>query len=84
MTTIGERIRKYRKEKGWTQSQLAEETDLLSVYISAYENGRWMPNILNMIAIADAFEVSLDELVGRRVNNERTDWRNKEHKIELI
>lgn len=71
--TIGERIRKYRKEKGWTQSQLAEEADLCTVYISSYETGRWLPSLLNIIAIADALNVSLDDIVGRKVKNEEAD-----------
>lgn len=71
--TIGERIRKYRKEKGWTQSQLAEEADLCTVYISSYETGRWLPSLLNLIAIADALNVTLDDIVGRKVKNEEAD-----------
>lgn len=71
--TIGERIRKYRKERGWTQSQLAEEADLFTSYISHYEAGIWLPSLLNIIAIADALNVSLDDLVGRTVHNEKTD-----------
>lgn len=71
--TIGERIRKYRKEKGWPQSQLAEEADLCTVYISSYETGRWLPSLLNIIAIADALNVTLDDIVGRKVKNEEAD-----------
>ena len=71
--TIGERIRKYRKEKGWTQSQLAEEADMFTSYISHYEAGRWLPSLLNIIAIADALNVSLDDIVGRKVKNEEAD-----------
>ena len=70
--TIGERIRKYRKERGWTQTQLAVEADLLTCYISFYETGKWLPSLLNIIAIADALNVSLDDLVGRTVHNEET------------
>ena len=71
--TIGERIRKYRKEREWTQADLAFEADVLSVYISYYETGRTLPSIINLIAIADALEVSLDDLVGRKVKNENQD-----------
>lgn len=70
--TIGERIRKYRKERGWTQTQLAEEADLCTCYISFYETGKWLPSLLNIIAIADALNVSLDDIVGRTVHNEET------------
>lgn len=63
--TIGENIRKLRKEKGWTQAELAFEADTNSLSISYYENGRALPSILNLISIADALGVTLDELVGR-------------------
>jgi transcriptional regulator with XRE-family HTH domain len=65
MTTIGEAIRKARKEKGMTQAQLAAAADIYSMYISHYETGKKFPSILNLIAIADALGVSLDYLVGR-------------------
>ena len=66
--TIGEGIKKARTEKGWTQAQLATEAGILSLSVSFYETGRTYPSVLNLISIADALEVSLDELVGRKLH----------------
>ena len=66
--TIGEGIKKARTEKGWTQAQLAIEAGILSLSVSFYETGRTYPSVLNLISIADALEVSLDELVGRKLH----------------
>lgn len=68
--TIGERIKKARKDKGWTQAQLAAEAGTTSISISFYETGRMFPSVLNLISIADALGVTLDDLVGRKVKND--------------
>lgn len=68
--TIGEGIKKARKEKGLTQAQLAAEAGVLTISISFYETGRTFPSVLNLISIADALGVTLDDLVGRTVKND--------------
>ena len=65
--TIGEAIKKARKAKGWTQKQLAAEAGTCKICISYYETGRAFPSILNLISLADALGVTLDDLVGRTV-----------------
>ena len=67
--TIGESIRKERKQRGWTQADLSAKADLPVITISMYENGRFLPSALSLIALADAFGISLDKLVGRKVAN---------------
>lgn len=63
--TIGEAMRKARQNKGWTQKQLAEESGVNMLSISFYETGRAFPSLLNLISLADALGVTLDDLVGR-------------------
>lgn len=65
--TIGESIRKERLDRGWTQSELAYRADINTVSISHYETGRVIPSLMAIIGIADAFGISLDALVGRKV-----------------
>ena len=36
---IGEKIKKYRKEKGYTQKKIAEKCGLSEIYIKKYETG---------------------------------------------
>ena len=63
--TIGEAMKKARREKGYSQPKLAMKSGLLVQNISVWETGRAFPNIINLIPIADALGITLDELVGR-------------------
>ena len=64
---ISNRIKELRKEKGWTQQQLAEKTRLSFNAITKIEQGlAKSPTLKTLIKLADAFSVGLDELVGRK------------------
>jgi transcriptional regulator with XRE-family HTH domain len=63
--TIAEKIKELRKERGLSQVELAVEIDVYPDYISWWESGKRTPSLLNAIALADTFSVSLDELCGR-------------------
>mgnify|MGYP006356267459 CR=1 FL=1 len=67
MLTIGEAMKKARLEKGFTQVQLSVKSGISIPSITAWENGKVFPTIINLIPIADALNISLDELVGRTV-----------------
>jgi len=55
-----------RKQKGWTQEKLARESDIsYNTLIKLERKGIKNPKIETVIKLADALEVSLDELVGR-------------------
>ena len=68
-TLIGTSIREYRKEKSLTQPQLAKMIGVSNAAISFWENGINIPNVMVCRLIADALEISLDELVGRDWND---------------
>ncbi len=55
---VGKLIVKLRKEKGWTQSDLAKATGLSKGYIAAIEEGR-DPGVkaLSIIAVALGVEI---------------------------
>jgi len=60
-------IKKYRRKKGWSQQRLAEETKLSIGQIRALEVGRIKePGKTVLIKLADAFGISIDDLVGRK------------------
>lgn len=68
--TIGERIAKIRKEKGFTQLELAEKIGITRSHVSKYEIG-WIRLYDEMlIRFAIALDVSLDYLVGLTDNPE--------------
>ena len=61
---ISENIRKYRKEAGLTQEQLAERFGVSFQAVSRWENGTTYPDIELLPAIAESFGVGIDELMG--------------------
>lgn len=62
---VGKRISDLRKERGYSQEQLAELTDIHRVLIGKYETGKNEPSIQSLSRIADALNVSTDELLCR-------------------
>lgn len=62
---IGLNIKKYRKEKGLTQEELASKIGKSTITIRKYESGDILPSINNIYEIARALEVfSADILEG--------------------
>jgi transcriptional regulator with XRE-family HTH domain len=62
-------ITKLRKEKDWSQFELASISWVSREMIGKYERGEAVPSIEAAKKIADAFEVSLDYLVGEGINS---------------
>jgi transcriptional regulator with XRE-family HTH domain len=63
---IGEKIREYRRRKDFTQAELAEQVGINKQNISRYESGKSEPRKSTLQKLADALEVSTDELLGLR------------------
>ena len=64
--TLAENIKKHRNKIGWSQQRLANKADLSITVISKIEQcSVTQPTIQTVIKIADAFEISIDELIGR-------------------
>lgn len=64
----GKIITELRNKKAWSRTDLAKTTNVSSVMIGKYERGEAVPSIEVAKKIADAFEVSLDYLVGEGQN----------------
>ena len=62
--TVGERIKKARLEKGYTQLQLAEMIGVAKNTITGYETGTREPDSNRITAIAKALSVSGDYILG--------------------
>ena len=65
---IGNRIMLLRKEKSWSQNDLAKQANVSREIISRYERNDVTPSVEVAKKIADAFGVSLDYLVGEGQN----------------
>lgn len=62
---LAERLKKCRKEKGYTQNQVAIYCDITEKAYQNYELMLREPKLEIIIKIADLFNVSIDYLVGR-------------------
>ena len=62
---LGKTILELRKKKNVTQEDLAAELGVTAAAVSKWENGYTLPDILMLCALADYFQVSTDELLGR-------------------
>lgn len=62
---LGRRIRWLRRDRQWTQYDLAAESGVSRNTLSRWEIGARMPDVESLWRIADAFDCSLDWLVGR-------------------
>ena len=62
--TIGQVIRKLRKERNFTQEELAEQLNISAQAVSKWENGTSMPDISQVVPLASVFGVTTDVLFG--------------------
>lgn len=62
---LSKNIKLYRTALHLTQEQLANKLNAKKSLISNYENGYSTPDIYTLIKLADIFDISLDDLVGR-------------------
>ena len=59
------KLRELRKERQITQQELAKILNLSIQPLSGYETGYAQPTIDTLVAMADYFQCSVDELLGR-------------------
>ena len=65
----GKIFKELRMEKGLSQRDLAKATGISQQAISFWEQDKRTPNMDDCIRLADFYEITLDELVGRRSKN---------------
>jgi len=62
---VGDNIRKYRTEKGWTQEELADHAGLHRAYIGQIERGEKNIGLKNLEIICDALGVKVTAVLGK-------------------
>ena len=63
---FSEHLLQLRKSKGLTQTDLALEIGISWRAYQTYERGQRDPSLPTLIALADFYNLSLDELGGRK------------------
>ena len=60
---LAKSIRARRKELGYNQEKLAENANLSSIFISRVERGVESPRLTNLVKIANALKIKVNELI---------------------
>lgn len=67
MAEIGERLRELRRERGWTQQDLADRSGIKRTYIALLESSRRRSiGARNALKLAAAFGITVDELLREK------------------
>lgn len=66
---LGNNIRKYRNHALMRQEDLAERCDCSNSYIGQIENGRAYPSLRLTVKIANALNVTVDQLLIDSIDN---------------
>ena len=61
---LAENLKRLRKKRGWSQSQLAEQTGLHLSHINRIETGKYNPSPDVVQKLASIFDVTIDYLVS--------------------
>ena len=69
MTLVSKNIKFLRKKHGYTQEQFSEKIGIKRSLLGAYEEGRADPRLNNLMNIAKEFNVSVDTLISKNVEN---------------
>ncbi len=62
---LGKRIRLLRRSRHWTQAQLAEKVGIRTGPMNYLENGHHLPSLPVLCELADIFDVTVDQLLGK-------------------
>ena len=63
--TFGQRLSRIRKEKGFTQNEIADKVGVTSQAVSKRENDLASPDIDILLKLSEIFDISVDELLGK-------------------
>lgn len=85
MSYFSEKLYELRKEKGFSQEELAEKLNVARQTISKWETGVTVPDTNNLIELSKIFEITIDDLVGKKEDVLETNKKiNKKQLIKII
>ncbi len=85
--TFGQRLARLRKEKGYTQEDVASKITISPQAVSKWENDNSEPDLDTLNKLADIFSCSVDELLGRdkvETQEENKAEAKEEHASEVV
>ena len=80
--TLGEKILKLRKTRGWSQEDLAGRIGVTRQALSRWESDAAVPDTVNVVELADLFGVSCDYLLREKWTEDRVAVPQKKGSLE--
>lgn len=68
---IGERLKKMRTDRGWSQGTVADKIGVATSAVSMYENDQREPSLDIIEKLANIYGVSVDVILGKNGQEER-------------
>lgn len=68
-TKYGKALKEQRLLRGKTLLQVETDTGISNANLSRWERGEVIPSIIFCEKLADYYGISIDELIGRDINN---------------
>lgn len=78
------RLYQLRKQKGFSQEELANRLNVSRQTVSKWEVGDSTPDMEKLIAMSDLFDVSLDKLVMGKEDDEKTSATKKSEFVTIL
>ena len=80
---IGEFLKELRKEKGFTQEQLAEQFNVSRRSVSRWETGSNMPDLSILVDLAEFYDVDIKEIIDGARKSEMMNEKVKEVAVKM-
>lgn len=84
MKHLGPNIRFLRKQKEWTQAQLADKLQVNRSLIGAYEEGRSEPRLDTLQIFCHLFSVSLEELLYKKLDQKAPSLKKSDYPLRVL
>ena len=81
METLGTRLVELRKKYNFTQADIGEKLNVSVQAVSKWENDLSLPDYDYLIKLADLFNTSIDELLGRKKETVRQEENKDKNKL---
>ncbi len=82
--TIGERIKRLRMNKQWSQIDLARHIDSDNRQVSKYEHNKIFPAGETLVKLAKAFSITIDYLIQGELTGEANDRLKDKELLEMF
>ena len=82
---IGKFIASERKQKGYTQRQLADILEISDKTVSKWERGNGLPEVSLLLPLCNVLDITVNELLsGERVSKENYQKKAEENMVNMI